>query len=85
VHKNIKFSVNLPTANCEFISSKNIIHAIKSAAIARKPNFNQWLAKIAFTHDYQGNTVVCAIKPVTPLCMYLNKQIARSLNQILQK
>ncbi|CAM4452665.1 HD domain-containing protein [Shewanella livingstonensis] len=73
--KNIKFSANLPTANCEFISSNNIIHAITSDDIARKCNFNHGLAQIVFNHDYQGNTVVCAIKPIMTNCkqeQYLN-------------
>ena len=66
--KSIKFSANLPIANCEFISSNALINAITSAEIARICHINYGLAQMVISHDYQGNTVVCAIKPISTKC-----------------
>jgi putative nucleotidyltransferase with HDIG domain len=66
--KSIKFSANLPTANCEFISCKRVFSAITSADIAKNCQINYGLAQIVFSHDYQGNTVVCAIKSIMTKC-----------------
>jgi putative nucleotidyltransferase with HDIG domain len=66
--KSIKFSADLPIANCELISSNTLISAITSAEIARICHVNYGLAQMVISHDYQGNTVVCAIKPISTKC-----------------
>lgn len=66
--KSIKFSANLPTANCEFIASNNLVSAITSADIARNCQVAYGLAQIIASHDYHGNTVVCTIKTIPTKC-----------------
>ena len=66
--KNIQFGAHLPTANCEFISSNSVVNAIMTAETARNCQFTHGLAQMVIAHDYQGNTVVCAIKPVHIQC-----------------
>lgn len=66
--KDIKISSYLPTANCEFISSNLLINAITSADIARNCHVSYGLAQMVISHDFQGNTVVCAIKSISTKC-----------------
>lgn len=76
--RNIKFSANLPTANCEFISSNSTVQAITSADIARNCQFTHGLAQVVLSHDYNANTVVCAIKPIVTKCS--EQQYCQMLN-----
>lgn len=51
----IKLSASLPTANCEFISSKRTFNAITSTAIARNCYISNGPALMALSNDYQDN------------------------------
>ncbi|WP_168195174.1 HD domain-containing protein [Shewanella sp. SNU WT4] len=66
--KSLKFSANLPTANCELISSNSLVNAITSAEIARNCQASHGFAQMILSHDYQGNTVICAIKAISTKC-----------------
>lgn len=64
----IKLSASLPTANCEFISSKRTFNAITSTAIARNCYISNGPALMALSNDYQDNIVVCAIQSISTRC-----------------